>query len=67
MNVSGQANKGSWWIPRHTAAMKDAVTGETSRGVGSEHRSVNIRMGQPYILPPEYIGWKEPTQRIETS
>ena len=34
---SGQANKSSWWIPRHTEAKKDAVTGDTPRGVGSKH------------------------------
>lgn len=35
--LSGQANKGSWWIPRHTEAKKDVVTDEILRGVGSKH------------------------------
>jgi hypothetical protein len=33
---NGQATKGLWWIPRHTEAKKDAITGETLRGVGSK-------------------------------
>ncbi len=64
---SGQANKGLRWIPRHTEATKDVVTDEMLRGVGSKQRSGDVRMGQPYVLPAEYIGRKEPTQRIETS
>ena len=53
---SGQATKGLRWIPRHTEAMKDVVTDETSRGAGSRLRSENLRMGQPLILLPESIG-----------
>jgi hypothetical protein len=63
----GQATKGLRWIPRHRKAMKDVVTDDTLRGVGSKHRSEDFRMGQPYILPVEYIDGKERTQRIETS
>ena len=33
--VIGQATKGSRRIPRHTEAMKDVVTCDKSRGVGS--------------------------------
>ena len=33
--VIGQATKGSWRIPRHIEAMKDVVTCDKSRGVGS--------------------------------
>jgi hypothetical protein len=47
--------------------MKDVVTDEMFRGVGSKQRSGNVRMGQPYVLPVEYIDRKEPTQRTETS
>ncbi len=47
--------------------MKDVVTDDMLRGVGSKHRAGDFRMGQPYILPAEYIGRREPTQRIETS
>ena len=53
---SGQATKGLRRIPRHTEAMKDVVTDETSRGAGSRLRSENLRMGQPLILLPESIG-----------
>ena len=35
IEVIGQATKGSRRIPRHTEAMKDVVTCEKSRGVGS--------------------------------
>ena len=33
----GQATKGSRWIPRHTEAKKDAVTGDMLWGAGSMH------------------------------
>ena len=65
--MCGQANKSYWWIPRHAAAKKDVVTNEKLRGVGSKRRSGGVRMGQPNILPVEYIDRKEQTQRIETS
>ena len=67
MIVCSQAMKGEWWIPRHTEAKKDVVTDETLRGVGSKHRSGDVRMGQPQEQPVEYIDRFEPTQRIETS
>ena len=35
IEVIGQATKGSRRIPRHTEAMKDVVTCDKSRGVGS--------------------------------
>jgi hypothetical protein len=47
--------------------MKDVVTDDKLRGAGSKLRAEDFRMGQPYILPVEYIDGKEPTQRIETS
>ena len=48
-------------MPRRQEAKKDAANGETPRGAVSEHRSVDIRMGQPgrgepLSSLPEYIG-----------
>jgi hypothetical protein len=48
-------------MPRHQEAMKDAATCEKPRGVGSELRSVDIRMGKPgrrhgLSAYTEYIG-----------
>ncbi len=48
-------------MPRHQEAMKDAATCEMLRGVGSERRSVDVRMGKPgkrhgLSLVTEYIG-----------
>ena len=34
-------------MPRHYMAMKDVTTCEKRRGAGSEHRAVDIRMGEP--------------------
>ena len=44
---TGQATKGTRWMPRHQEAMKDVETCEKLRGVGLERRSVDIRMGKP--------------------
>jgi hypothetical protein len=44
---TGQATKGTRWMPRHQEAMKDAETCEKPRGAGLELRSVDIRMGKP--------------------
>ena len=44
---TGQATKGTRWMPRHQEAMKDADTCEKPRGVGLKRRSVDIRMGKP--------------------
>ena len=57
----GQVRKGSWWMPWHQQAKKDAAGCEKPRGVASERRSVGIRMGQPIlrkvrILYAEQIG-----------
>ena len=45
-NVS-QANKCTWWMPRHRSAMKDVASCEKLRGAASERRSGDIRMGKP--------------------
>ena len=61
-----QANKCTWWMPRHRPATKDVASCEKPRGAASEHRSGGIRMGQPgggHTLSPE----REPTQGTETS
>ena len=60
-NSKGQVTKGSWWMPWHQQAKKDAAGCENPRGVASEQRSVGIRIGQPIlrkvrILYVEYIG-----------
>ena len=44
---TGQATKGTWWMPRHQETMKDVETCEKPRGAGLERRSVGIRMGKP--------------------
>ena len=44
---TGQATKGTWWMPRHQKLMKDVATCEMLRGAGRERRSVDVRMGQP--------------------
>jgi hypothetical protein len=44
---TGQATKGTRWMPRHQEAMKDVETCEKLRGVGLKRRSVDIRMGKP--------------------
>ena len=48
-------------MPWYQEAKKDAASGEMPRGVASELRSVDIRMGKPIrgkplISLPEYIG-----------
>jgi hypothetical protein len=52
--------------------MKDAVTCEMLRVVGSKRRSGDLRMGepgqdQPWSLTAEYIGCVEGTEGTETS
>ena len=44
---TGQATKGTRWMPRHQETMKDVETCEKPRGAGLERRSVGIRMGKP--------------------
>ncbi len=61
----GQDTKGVWWMPWYQEAKKDAASGETPRGAASEHRSVDIRMGEPsrgepLLSLPEYIGQEKP-------
>ena len=42
-----QDNKGIRWMPRHGIAKKDVASCEKPRVGASNHRSVDIRMGQP--------------------
>ena len=44
---TGQATKGTRWMPRHQEAMKDVETCEKLRGAGLERRSVDLRIGKP--------------------
>ena len=37
-------------MPRLTEAMKDVVSCEKLRGAANEHRSVDVRMGQPVTV-----------------
>ena len=37
-------------MPWLTEAMKDVVSCEKLRGAANEHRSVDVRMGQPVIV-----------------
>ena len=39
--------KSVWWMSWHIELMKDAVNGETPRGVVNMQRSGDLRMGQP--------------------
>jgi hypothetical protein len=43
----GQATKGIWWMPWRLEAMKDVVSCEKLRGGANNHRSGDLRMGQP--------------------
>jgi len=57
----GQDTKGVLWMPWYQEEKKDAASGEMLRGAASEHRSVDIRMGEPnrgepLLSLPEYIG-----------
>ncbi len=59
-------------MPWHRKAMKDAVTSDTPRIGGSNHRPGDFRMGQPApsnvgALCTEFIGAAELTQGTETS
>lgn len=56
----------------HIEQKKDAVNGETPRGVVNRQRSGDIRMGQPvtsHVVTSisEYIAYEKATQGIETS
>jgi len=44
---AGQARKCARWMPRYGPAKKDVASCEKPRGVASERRSGDIRMGQP--------------------
>ena len=45
----GQVRKGSWWMPWHQGAKKDAAGCENPRGAASKRRSVGVRMGKPIL------------------
>ena len=52
--------------------MKDVVSCDKLRVGANNFKSGDFRMGQPSpgyagLLPPEYIGWVEPTGRTDTS
>ena len=57
----GQDTKGVRGMPWCQEAKKDVASCEKLRGAASEHRSVDIRMGEPntceqVLSLPEYIG-----------
>ena len=54
--VLGQARKGVWWMPRRQEAKKDAASCDKPRGAASEHRSVDVRMGEPTWWETRYPG-----------
>jgi len=45
--VYGGSGKGTRWMPKHQMAKKDVANCEKPRRAVSEHRSGDIRMGQP--------------------
>ena len=53
-------------MPRHIQLMKDAVNGETPRGVVNRQRSGDIRMGEPgtsnVVSLPAEAGKKKPRE-----
>jgi hypothetical protein len=63
----GQATKGKRWMPWHFEAMKDVVSCDKRRRGALIRWTVDFRMGEPYILPSEYIGRQELTQGSEPS
>ena len=63
----GQATKGKRWMPWHLKAMKDVKSCDKRRLGAHIHWPVDLRMGEPYILLPEFIGQKESTQGSEPS
>jgi hypothetical protein len=61
IQLIGQDTKGVWWMPWYQEAKKDVASDEMPRGAASEHRSVDVRMGEPsrgkpLLSLPEYIG-----------
>ena len=44
---TGQATKGTRWMPRHQETMKDVETCEKLWGAGLERRSIDLRIGKP--------------------
>jgi hypothetical protein len=45
-----EAKKGVWGMPWLSETTKDVVSCEKLRGAANEHRSVDVRMGQPVIV-----------------
>ena len=59
-------------MPWRQMAMKDVVICDKLRGADNRLRSGDFRIGKPGTghtvpLPPEHIGWAEPTGGTETS
>ena len=59
-------------MPWRQMAMKDVVICDKLRGADNRLRSGDLRIGKPGLgharpLPPEHIGWVEPTGGTETS
>ena len=59
-------------MPWHVKSMKDVVSCDKLRVGANNLKTEDFRMGKPIpgnagILPPEYIGWVEPTGRTDTS
>ena len=63
----GQATKGMRWMPWHFEARKDVKSCDKQRWGALIHWPVDLRMGEPYKLLPEFIGQKEPTWGSEPS
>ncbi len=64
--------KGVRGMPRYMESRKDVVSCDKPRVGANNLKSGDFRMGQPSpgyagLLPPEYIGWVEPTGRTDTS
>ena len=49
-------------MPRLSEAKKDVISCEKLRGAANEHRSADVRMGQPTALKVQYhdLSWGEP-------
>ena len=63
----GQATKGMRWMPWHLKAMKDVKSCDKRRLGAPIHWPVDLRMGEPFKLLPEFIGQQESTQGSEPS
>ena len=63
----GQATKGMRWMPWHFKTMKDVKSCDKRRLGAPIHWPVDLRMGEPFKLLPEFIGQQESTQGSEPS